>query len=124
MIDITQSIRQNNYRLSLTDIQLSHGNTGIILAGITEMKVGDTNALRVQLAWEFENDVPAQKAFSWLSATYIKDGGFGFPERVDVIFDKDGFVFDIEGEPYRATRQPYTCSICKEPVPHCVCLST
>lgn len=97
MIDITQVIRENNYRLTLTQVELAYGNTGIILAGVFEMKIGTTNTLHCHVAFEFADSVPAQKASAWLNATHIKDGGFGFPERVDVIFDDDGFVFDIEG---------------------------
>ena len=101
MIDITQAIRENNRRLTLTHVELGYGDKGIILTGICFMKVGTINSLHCRLAWELEDSIAAQKAFSWLSATHIKDGGFGFPERVDVIFDDEGFVFDIEGEPYQ-----------------------
>ena len=113
MIDITQIIRQNNYRLTLIDVELFYGQNGIILMGISEMKIGDTVSLRCRVAWELSDSIAAQKAGSWLSATHIKDGGFGFPERVDVIFDDDGFVFDIEGEPHRFT-QTRICSICND----------
>ena len=123
MIDITQAIRNNNYRLTLTQVEIGHGDRGVILTGVAEMMIGSANALQCRLAWQFEEGIPAQKAHSWLTATYIKDGGFGFPERVDIIFDDEGFVFDLVGEPYKATRQPYECSICNEPVPHCVCLA-
>ena len=102
MIDITQSIRANNYRLTLTHVELGYGDNGIILTGIVFMKIGNTNNLHCRLAWELESGtIAGQKAFQWLGATHIKDGGFGFPERVDVILNDDGFVFDIEGEPYR-----------------------
>ena len=62
LIDIRQAIRENNYRLSLSPVQLCYGDEGIILLGITEMKIGGTVSLRCQVAWEFEDGIPAQKS--------------------------------------------------------------
>lgn len=102
-MDITQAIQANHYRLTLANIDIRYDNDGVLLTGIAQIEAFG-RPIPSLFQFLLKEDIPAAKASDWLSATYIKDGGFGFPTRVDVIFSEDGSIFDIEGEPYRFTQ--------------------
>ena len=112
MIDITQAIQVNNNRLELSPININYHNHGMLLSGGVQITIYGHKHVFEYHAVLVADSIAGRKAFELKGLTDIKDGGFGLPQSVVLIFDQDGFVVDIEAEPTQYSKDQY-CSICK-----------
>lgn len=100
MIDINLENPFENNRIKLDNISIQYCNGGMILDGCAVFRVNG-NPTNFHFVKIFYNCDIARKLNDFLGYTFIKNGGYGLPRTLNLVFDHDGCVIDIEGEPYK-----------------------
>ena len=100
-LDITESVKSNDNIINITAPSIHNLNEGIAVEGVIRTKIYDIHyAIPFNLVFSDETKC-AQILFNFLQLTYIKDGGFGFPDNIDIVFNDLGEPIDIIGQPTR-----------------------
>ena len=99
MIDITQHLRENNMRITIKHVNIQYANDGMLIQGYLTLRAFGQLIHQPTVFLLDDDSVAGRKAFELKRLTDIKDGGYGFPAEVDLIFDTSGNVVDLEGEP-------------------------
>ena len=98
VLDFTASVKNNNNTLSIDSPIIHSINGGMIIEGVIQIKIYDF-LYNMPFSLGFVDGTRCGNIlFALLSLTDIKDGGYGFPSEIQVVFDDKGEACDIIGD--------------------------
>ena len=93
MLDITDLVIANDYRIPATGISVEYHKNGVVFQCHIPARIHIMD-FAVRIGFLLTNGTPMHKALQWLYAL-DDDKDFPLPEHVTLCFDDDGYLIDI-----------------------------